>query len=242
MLKLLTQTAHKGGLSRNRGMPRNSDVGRGDVSVPGVTETRPIIHIVDDDCLIRDSLRYLLEAEALLVEEYDNGEAFLHTRTIGEEGCLLLDARLPGMSGLELLQTLRGDGNNIPVVMITGHCDVAMAVEAMKAGASDFLEKPVTQRRLVECVQLAVKASHRRNGLYNKQKAAADHMDSLSPREKQIMTLVLAGHPSKNIAADIGISQRTVENHRASVMRKMGAKSLPELARLVVRVNGDNAA
>ena len=201
---------------------------------------RPIIHVVDDDCQIRDGMRFFLEAEGLIVEDYGNGEAFLQIATAGVEGCLLLDARLPGISGLELLQKLRRDGNKIPTVMITGHGDIAIAVEAMKAGASDFLEKPVTQRRLVDCVELAVKASRRLNGIETRNKVALDHIGTLTPRQKEILRLVLAGRPNKNIAADIGISQRTVENHRASIMRKMSAKSLPELARLVMSVSGDS--
>ncbi len=216
------------------------DFGSGALSIPDAARSAPIIHIVDDDCQIRDSLRYFLEAEGLVVEDYDNGEAFLQASTAVETGCMLLDARLPGMSGLELLQRLRRDGNRMPIVMITGHSDVAMAVSAMKAGASDFLEKPVTQRRLVECIEIAVEASRRLNHRQIRNKAAADHIGRLTPRQTQVMTLVLAGLPSKNIAADIGISQRTVENHRASIMRKLGARSLPELARLVMSVDADS--
>ncbi|ESQ92799.1 response regulator transcription factor [Asticcacaulis benevestitus] len=206
------------------------------------TEARPVIYIIDDDCLVRDGIRYLLEAEGLVVEDYDNSEAFLKLYKPGEGECLLLDARLPGMSGLELLQKLRKTGSKIPIVMITGHSDVAMAVEAMKAGASDFLEKPVTRRRLVDCVELAVTASRHINKLDHVHRSAAEHIARLTPRQREIMALVLAGYASKNIAAEIGISQRTVESHRASIMRKLGAKSLPELGRLVGSTEPDNKA
>lgn len=209
------------------------------LSMRGDRQAQPVIHVVDDDCQIRDGIRYMLEAEGLDVEDYGNGEAFLQSSKTGRDGCLLLDARLPGMSGFELLQKLRQDGNSIPIVMITGHGDVAMAVEAMKGGASDYLEKPVARRRLVDCVELAVKDSHRQNGFDITRRSASDHIDSLTPRQRQIMALVLAGHASKNIAADIGISQRTVENHRASIMRKMGVRSLPELARVAMSVDAN---
>jgi len=220
--------------------PRGDSFTAVTLSVADAGLSRPIVHVVDDDCLIRDGIRYSLEAESLTVEEYDNCEAFLQSSKMGDDGCVLLDARLPGMSGLELLQKLRNEGNNIPIVMITGYGDVAVAVEAMKAGASDFLEKPVTKRRLIDSVRRAVTTSRRMNELEITHKAAADHIGSLTPRQKQIMDLVLAGQASKNIAADIGISQRTVENHRASIMRKSGARSLPELARLVMSVDVDS--
>ena len=242
MEQLLSRSGSKG-RKPQKGLARHvAQLAVGVLSGPDAMRIDPVIHVIDDDCQIRDGLRYFLEAEGLVVEDYEHGEAFLQSSTVGEEGCLLLDARLPGMSGLELLQRLRREGNIIPTVMITGHSDVAMAVEAMKAGASDFLEKPVTQRRLVECVGIAVEASRRLNRRQIQHKAATEHIDSLTPRQKQIMALVLAGLPSKNIAADIGISQRTVENHRASIMRKSGAKSLPELARLVMRADADSAS
>jgi two-component system CheB/CheR fusion protein len=186
------------------------------------------------------AIRYLLEAEGLAVVDYDNSEAFLKTYKPVECECLLLDARLPGMSGLELLQKLRKAGSKMPIVMITGHSDVAMAVEAMKAGAADFLVKPVARRRLVASVELAVTASRHINKREGDLRSAAKHIARLTPRQREIMALVLAGHASKNIAAEIGISQRTVESHRASIMRKLGAKSLPELGRLVGSVEPDN--
>jgi two-component system, chemotaxis family, CheB/CheR fusion protein len=197
-------------------------------------EQQSTIYVVDDDCLVRDGIRELLQPMGLAVEDFGNCETFLEAYTPGKDGCLLLDACLPGMSGLELLQTFQRDGNKMPTVMITGRGDIAMAVEAMKAGASDFLEKPVTRRRLMECVEVAVKTSQRLNLREGEHKATAAHLAELTPRQTEIMALVLAGHPNKNIAADLCISQRTVENHRASVMRKLGTKSLPELARFVM--------
>ncbi|GGZ39144.1 response regulator transcription factor [Asticcacaulis endophyticus] len=198
------------------------------------TEHRSTIYVVDDDCLVRDGIRDLLQPMGLAIEDFGNCETFLEAYTPGKDSCLLLDVCLPGMSGLELLQTFQREGDKIPTVMITGRGDIALAVEAMKAGASDFLEKPVTRQRLMKCVEVAVKTSKGLNRRQGEHKATAAHLAGLTPRQTEIMGLVLAGYPNKNIAADLGISQRTVENHRASIMRKLGAKSLPELARFVM--------
>jgi two-component system CheB/CheR fusion protein len=138
------------------------------------------------------------------------------------------------MSGLELLQQLRGAGDQLPAIMITGNSDVPMAVQAMKAGASDFLEKPISHGELLASVERALEQSKDASKLSAWRETAANRVARLTPRERQIMELVLAGRPSKNIAADLGISQRTVENHRASIMEKTGSKSLPALARLAL--------
>ncbi|WP_155847366.1 response regulator transcription factor [Asticcacaulis sp. AC402] len=188
--------------------------------------------MVDDDCIIRDVLRDFLEGEGLSVVEYGTGEAFLSDYTSVGNACLLLDSRLPGMNGLELLQDFRSSGHTIPVIMITGHGDVTMAVEAMKAGAWDFLEKPVTRRRLIACVETAVKASRRRATFETEHRSAVERIARLTPRQSDIMAMIMSGHPNKNIAADLGISQRTVENHRASIMKKLQARSLPDLVRI----------
>jgi two-component system CheB/CheR fusion protein len=138
------------------------------------------------------------------------------------------------MSGLELLNRLRAAGHRLPAIMITGNSDVPMAVQAMKAGASDFLEKPIGRGELLASVARALEQSKDATKLSDWQKSAANRIARLTPRERQIMELVLAGRPSKNIAADLGISQRTVENHRAAIMEKTGSKSLPALARLAL--------
>lgn len=194
----------------------------------------PIIFVVDDDRDILEALRSVLEKDGRTVETYSTCEAFLEAHRPGRESCLLIDAYLPGMSGLELLRRLKEAGRLLPAIMITGHSDVPMAVEAMKAGALDFIEKPVGRIELLECVERALEQSRNSNELFAWRAAAANQIAGLTLRERQVMELVLAGHPSKNIAADLGISQRTVENHRASVMKKTGAKSLPALARLAV--------
>ena len=194
----------------------------------------PVIYVVDDDSHIRAALRSVLEDDGRTVEDFGDGEAFLKAYRPGREACLLIDAYLPGMSGLELLRRLSDEGHRIPAVMITGNADVTMAVEAMKAGASDFIEKPVGRDELLACVERALEHSQDASKLVAWREDAASHLDGLTSRQKQIMEMVLAGHPSKNIAADLGISQRTVENHRAAIMKRTGVKSLPALARLAV--------
>ncbi|WP_454918621.1 chemotaxis protein CheB [Xanthobacter sediminis] len=196
--------------------------------------SRPVIFIVDDDDNVRQGMRSVLEEEGRTVEDYDSCEAFLDAYRPDREGCLLVDAGLPGMKGLELLQRLQDAGHGLPAIMITGHSDVRMAVQAMKAGAFDFIEKPVGRKELVARIDQALEQTRDADKRTDWRAAAQTHLLSLTLRQRQILDLVLAGHPSKNIAADLGISQRTVENHRAAIMKKTGAKSLPALARIVL--------
>jgi two-component system CheB/CheR fusion protein len=201
---------------------------------------QPTIFVVDDDMLLRGALRSVLEEDGRVVEDYADCEAFLAAYRPGREACLLIDAYLPGMSGLALLEQLQKAGHRLPAVMITGDGDVPMAVQAMKAGASDFIEKPVGRDELLACVARALEQSRDGAKLRTWRENAASHIAGLTPRQRQIMNMVLAGHPSKNIAADLGISQRTVENHRASIMKKTGSKSVPALARLAVAAESEN--
>ncbi len=194
----------------------------------------PLIFLVDDDSHVRAGIRDFLEAEGHRVEDYETAEAFLHAYRPGQEGCLLVDAYLPGMSGIDLLRGLQERGDGLPTIMITGSSDVPMAVAAMKAGALDFIEKPVARGELFASITRALEQAQDTSKLVAWRARAAEHLASLTARQRQIMELVLAGHPSKNIAADLNISQRTVENHRAAIMRKTGTKSLPALARLAL--------
>lgn len=194
----------------------------------------PVIFLVDDDTYIREGIRNLLESDGRIVEDFVSCEAFLKAYRPGQPGCLLVDAYLPGMTGLELLQRLQDAGDRLPAIMITGNSDVPMSVRAMKAGARDFIEKPIGREELLEGVARALEQAQDAAKRSVWRKEAADRIVSLTPRQHQIMELVLAGHPSKNIAADLKISQRTVENHRALIMKKTGAKSLPALARLAL--------
>lgn len=192
------------------------------------------VFVIDDDEDLLQTLRLVIEKHGLPVETYSSCEEFLNAGYPRDEGCLLVDGYLPGMNGLELLQRLKKNGRHIQSIMMTGNSDVAMVVNAMKAGASDFIEKPIQHAELLECIEHSLEQSK------DESKRATWHLDSakliasLTLRQKQIMELVLAGHPSKNIAADLCISQRTVENHRASIMTKTGSRSLPALARLAL--------
>lgn len=194
----------------------------------------PVVYVVDDDGHIRDGICRILEGNGQAVEAYPTCEAFLETYRPEREACLLIDAYLPGMSGLEMLQWLKDGGHRLPAIMITGYGDVPMAVQAMKAGALDFIEKPVALDDLLASIGRALEQSRGATKLTAWREDAAKRVAGLTARQRQIMELVLAGHPSKNIAADLGISQRTVENHRAAIMKKTGSKSLPALARLAL--------
>jgi two-component system CheB/CheR fusion protein len=194
----------------------------------------PVIYVVDDDDSIRGAIRAVLEDDDRNVEDYETCEAFLAAYHPGRPACLVIDAYLPGMNGLSLLRRLREAGRSMPAIMITGNSDVAIAVEAMKAGASDFIEKPISRNELLASVDHALERSRDSGKLSAWRNDAATHVARLTPRQRQIMDMVLAGQPSKNIAADLGISQRTVENHRASIMSKTDSKSLPALARMAL--------
>jgi two-component system CheB/CheR fusion protein len=205
------------------------------------TFEHPVIFVVDDDRAVREAIRDALEYDGRSVQTYSTCEAFIEAYRPGHEACLLIDAYLPGMNGLELLRWLGHAGHRLPAIMITGDSDVPMAVQAMKAGAWDFIEKPIGHRELLQSVENALGQSRNSCKLLASQETAAGAIAGLTPRQRQIMELVLAGHPSKNISADLGISQRTVENHRASIMEKTGSKSLPALARLAFAAAGNEA-
>jgi len=192
------------------------------------------IFVVDDDSTVREAMRDLLQEDGRTVETYTSSEAFLDAYRPGSEGCLLVDARMPGMGGLALLQRLKGEGSRLAPIMITGQGDVPMAVEAMRAGAADFIEKPIHRNELFASIEHALEHIRDSSKLSVRREAAAKRLAGLTARQRQIMELALAGHPSKNIAADLGISQRTVENHRAAVMKKTGSHSLSELIRLAL--------
>ena len=194
----------------------------------------PIVIVIDDDRGIRDGIRSVLEDDGQTVEDYGSAETFLAAYRPGRDVCLLVDASLPGMSGLDLLKHLAQTGHRLPAIMITGNGDVSMAVQAMKSGASDFIEKPVSGRDLIASIGRMFELSRDSSKLQARRDMAASHLAGLTARQHQILDMVLAGHPSKNIAADLGISQRTVENHRAAIMKKTGVKSMPALARLAL--------
>ncbi len=208
-------------------------------------ESRPLAHksplsessvvfVVDDDGRLRASIRSLLEDEGYVVEDFATCEEFLTAFHPGRTGCLLIDSYLPGMKGLELLQHLKEADRHLPTIMITGRSDVPMAVQAMKSGASDFLDKPFDRIELLASIDRALEQSRDESKLGAWQNEAASRIAGLTVRQRQIMDMVLAGLPNKNIATDLAISQRTVEHHRAAIMEKTGSKSLPALARLAL--------
>ena len=192
------------------------------------------VFVVDDDASVRRAIVDVLELDGHAVEPFASCEAFLARTSNTADGCLLVDAYLPGMSGIDLLQKIRADGFAMPAIMITGNSDVPMAVRAMKAGAVDFIEKPFRHFELLACIGRAMELSRDQQQLVSWRHDAATQIAGLTSRQREIMDMVLAGHPSKNIAADLGISQRTVENHRAAIMKKTGSKSLSALARLAI--------
>ena len=208
---------------------------------PALDAPNTKIYVIDDDPMVRETMRRLFQAEGWIVVTHASAEDFLaQPRPVGV-ACLLVDHRLPGMDGVAMLSQLKAEQTKIPAVMLTGHGDAAMAVAAMKAGASDLVEKPVSAADLLASVRQAIKAGGDLRPQSDDRKAAQKRLSGLSPRERQVLTMLLAGVPNKNIAADLGINQRTVENHRASVMRKSGAASLPALVRLVLLAEAPEA-
>ena len=210
-----------------------SSVARQDSSAT-ITVELGLVFIVDHDPQVRDALRRLLEGNGLRAETFADGEAFFASYHRQGNACLLADTDLVDLGGLTLLLRLGAAADPLPVIMITDNGDVALAVKAMQAGATDFIEKPIGGAKLVASVLRALEGGRVASCKQAVRADAMHHFDGLTVRQRQIMVMVLAGHPSKNIAADLGISQRTVENHRAAIMRKSGSKSLPALARLAL--------
>lgn len=190
------------------------------------------VYIVDDEDFVREALQAMLEEAGIVVETFPSAEGFLEAFRPERPCCILIDADLPGMSGLELLRRHRAAGHPWPAIMITGHSNIRAAVEAIKAGASNFLEKPVSSAELLMTIGRAVEEFKDAGRGETKHQLAASQLASLTARQRQILDKILAGQANKNIAADLGISRRTVETHRAAIMKKTGAKSVTALARL----------
>jgi len=196
----------------------------------------PTVFVVDDDETLCATMLELLKLDGRNVETYPSSEAFLGSYLPSQKGCLVVDAQMQGMGGLALLERLKSEAIDLPAIMITGYGDIATAVRAMKAGAVDFIEKPIDADELLVSIEGALDQAEDSVALSARHAAVAKCIAELTPREHEVMDLVLAGHPSKNIAADLGISQRTVENHRASIMKKTGSKSIPGLIRFALAV------
>jgi len=200
----------------------------------------PVVMVVDDDSGVRNAMRILLKSVGIEATLYASAQEFLASYQPAQPGCLVLDIRMPGMSGLELQQQLNLRGAVIPVIFMTGHGDIPMAVEAMQHGAFDFLQKPFRDQDLLDRIQRAiVKDAELRQSL-GEHARIKTHLESLTPREREVLDLMTQGKQNKSIAQDLGVSPRTVEIHRARVMEKMNAQSVAELVRMMLDL--DHAA
>ena len=195
---------------------------------------KTVIHVIDDDAAMRDSLAFLLDVNGFQPQVYESADAFLGAADRAALDCVISDIRMPGLNGIELVRKLKGEGSSCPVILITGHGDVALAVEAMKAGAVDFIEKPFDDAALLGAIRSALDAlPDNRTGSSAKNEAEA-RLAELSPRERDVLQGLVAGKINKVIAHDLSISPRTVEVYRANLMAKTGARSMSELMRLAL--------
>jgi FixJ family two-component response regulator len=199
-------------------------------------ENAPTVFIVDDDNGVRSSIRVLMKSVGLPALAFASPVEFLAAYSPAQPGCLVLDIRMPGMSGLDLQQKLNEIGAVVPVIFITGHGDVSMAVEAMRHGAFDFLQKPFRDQDLIDRIQQALARDRETREALKEHGRINVRINSLTPREREVLELLTAGKPNKGMAQDLGLSQRTVEIHRAHVMEKMGAKSVAQLVRMVMDI------
>jgi FixJ family two-component response regulator len=201
-----------------------------------MTDIQQTVYVVEDDEAVRDSLELLLQSDDKLVKTYDSANAFLKSYSDAMAGCIVLDIRMPGMDGMELQKKLNDKHSILPIIFVTGHGDVPMAVDAMKEGAIDFIQKPYREEALLEKIEAAlVQDRQQRKSLGEKQEIVR-RVKSLTPREHEIMDRMIAGQANKVIAIELEISQRTVEIHRSRVMHKMGTHSLAHLVRMVLSV------
>ena len=199
-------------------------------------KAHPTVFVVDDDESVRSSLRFLLRSVSLESRAFASASEFLEDYDPAQPGCLVLDVRMPGMSGLELQQQLNLRGAVIPVIFITGHGDIPMAVEAMQHGATDFLQKPFRDQDLIDRIQSALAKDAKARAALDQRESIRARLDSLTPREREVLALMAQGKPNKVMAHELGVSQRTVEIHRAHVMEKSGAASLAQLVRMLMDV------
>lgn len=193
---------------------------------------RRMIHIVDDEEAIRRSASFMLKTSGFNVQTWSSGVAFLKEIRAVEEGCILLDVRMPGMDGLEVQQALAADGIGMPVIVLTGHGDIGTAVRAMKAGAVDFLEKPFEKAKLIDAIEAGFAQLDDKASRADRSLSASTAISALTDRERDVLEGLAQGLPNKTIAYDLGISPRTVEVHRANLMSKLGVRSLSEALRL----------
>ncbi len=203
-----------------------------------MTTSKPTVFVVDDDPGVLDSLAFLLRSVGLEAATYGSANEFLGAYDRDRPGCLVLDIRMPGMSGLELQEKLEARGSTLPIIFLTAHGDVPMAVKAMKAGAADFVQKPFRDQELLDKIERALKENERLRKERGEHDEILARIAKLTPREREVMDLVVAGKANKAIAHELGLSQRTVEIHRARVMEKMAAGSVAELVKMVMNAPG----
>ena len=196
----------------------------------------PTVFVVDDDDLIRSTLEACVESVGLAVETYANPMEFLHEANAARPGCLILDVRMPGMSGLQLQEALQQKGITLPIIFLTGHGDVPNAVRAMRQGAVDFMEKPFNVQALLELIQKCVERDLQQRQTSNMRNSVLANVNELTTREREVMDLVVAGRSSKEIARNLGISPKTVESHRARIMLKMDASSVVDLVQMTALI------
>lgn len=202
--------------------------------------TEPVVHVIDDDEAARDSLSFLIDCAGIRVRTYPSAIAFLAAVPSMEHGCIVTDVRMPEMSGVELIERLKAIGVTDPVIVITGHADVPMAIQAMKAGVADFLEKPFSDDAILEAIRAALARHHDQNEAEAERARIRERLAILSPRERDVLRGLAQGHANKVIAYDLAISARTVEVYRANLMTKMQARSLSELVRMVTLIGLDD--
>jgi len=195
-----------------------------------------IVFVVDDDASVRKSLARLIKSVGLNVETFESAQAFLDYNHSDVPGCLILDMRMQGFSGLDLQKRLKAEGSSIPIVFLTGHGNVPTSVRAMKAGALDFLEKPVEEQALLDAIHRAIQKDKNRREENLKMVDLQQRFDALTPREREVFSMVVSGLLNKQIAFDLGIVEKTVKVHRAHVMEKMEAQSLADLVRMAERL------
>ncbi|MBZ5569047.1 MAG: response regulator transcription factor [Acidobacteriia bacterium] len=201
-----------------------------------MSEPPPVVYVIDDDASIRDALKSLIRSVGLHVELFGSAQDFPQRQRPNAPGCLVLDIRLPGISGLDFQRRLADANIRIPIIFITGHGDIPMSVRAMKAGAVEFLTKPFRDQELLDAIQLALERDRLRHQQESELAALQERFESLTPREREILPPVVSGRLNKQIAADMGISEITAKVHRASVMRKMQADSFADLVRMTGRL------
>ncbi len=193
------------------------------------------VFLVDDDPDMQESIRSLLKSVGLPLESYTTAQDFLDKYDRSKEGCMILDVRMPGMSGLDLQQRMKEKGIDLPIIVVSGHADVPMTVRAIKTGAIDLIEKPFNDQVLLDRIHEGLEENSRRQQQKEESAEVVERMETLTPREKEVLNMVVSGKTNKNIAADLNISRKTLDIHRSKVLQKMKAESIADLVRMVLR-------